>query len=73
MDNIYIHKNVMHGTFLESDGFELGYLPRYYPKPNLIDEILSKWKHLLNNKIITKSNNRINILLILQVEYRLRF
>lgn len=42
MDNIYIHKNVMHGTFLESDGFELGYLLRYYPKPNLIDEILSK-------------------------------
>jgi transposase len=47
MDNASIHKNEEQRNFLESNGFELKFLPGYSPQLNPIEEVFSKWKHYI--------------------------
>ena len=49
MDNASIHKGERVRYFVEQQGFELIFLPPYSPQLNPIEEIFSKWKHLIKS------------------------
>lgn len=47
IDNASIHKSAEQKRFLQENGYELRFLPAYSPQLNPIEEVFSKWKHLV--------------------------